>query len=57
MPAPLAQGRKAAISVSMKTDFVLAGEDASRKLDQAKELGIRVLSEEEFLTEYGPEAT
>lgn len=48
-------GGKAASSVSKKTDFVLAGEDAGSKLDKAKELSIRVLTEDEFLAEYGPE--
>lgn len=43
-------GGKVSGSVSKKTDYLLCGEKAGSKLDKAKSLGVRVISEEEFLT-------
>ncbi|HZO03487.1 MAG TPA: NAD-dependent DNA ligase LigA [Burkholderiales bacterium] len=43
-----AKGHKVAGSVSKKTDFVVAGEDAGSKLERARALGVRILDEKEF---------
>ena len=42
-------GGKTTSSVTSKTDCLIAGESPGSKLDRAKELGIQILSEEEFL--------
>jgi DNA ligase (NAD+) len=43
-----AAGGKTGSSVSAKTDYVLAGDNAGEKLAHAKELGVEVITEEEF---------
>ena len=42
-------GGKTSSSVSKNTDFVLAGEEAGSKLDKANALGVKVISETEFI--------
>jgi DNA ligase (NAD+) len=50
-------GAKASGSVSSKTDYVIAGEDAGTKLQKAGELNIPILSEKEFLDLIGGKRT
>jgi len=49
----LAAGGKVSGSVSKKTGYVLAGEEAGSKLDKAKELGVPVIDEAAFLKMLG----
>lgn len=44
----IGRGGKASWSVSKKTDFVVAGESAGSKLDKARELGVTIISEDDF---------
>jgi DNA ligase (NAD+) len=41
-------GGKASGSVSKKTDYLLAGSDAGSKMEKAKELGVCIITEDEF---------
>ena len=41
-------GGRTSSSVSKNTDYVLAGEDAGSKLDKAKSLGVKIISEDDF---------
>ena len=44
----LAMGAKVSGSVSANTDYVIAGENAGSKLKKAQELGVKIISEDEF---------
>ncbi len=47
------RGGKATSSVSSKTNYVLAGENAGSKLDKAKKLGVKILNENDFISLIG----
>jgi len=50
-------GGNVSSSVSKKTDFVIAGPGAGSKLEEARELGVRILDEAEFFTLLGGNTT
>ena len=44
----IARGGKVSGSVSKKTNYVLAGDEAGSKLNKAKQLGVRIIDEAQF---------
>ena len=49
-------GGRAAGSVSKKTDYLVAGENAGSKLERAQALGVKIIDEQEFLAMTGGDA-
>jgi DNA ligase (NAD+) len=49
-------GGKVSGSVSKKTDYVVAGEDAGSKLDKARDLGVKVIDEAEMVELVSPQS-
>lgn len=52
----LALGAKPSGSISKKTDYLIVGEDAGSKLDKARDLGVKTLTEAEFEAMLNPPA-
>lgn len=49
----LSLGARPASSVSKKTDYLIVGENAGSKLTKAQTLGVKTLTEQEFLQMLG----
>jgi DNA ligase (NAD+) len=48
-----ARGGNVAGAVSKNTDFLVAGEEAGSKMEKARELGVEIIGEEQFLEKLG----
>ncbi len=51
------RGGKVGTSITKATDYVVVGEAAGSKLQKAKDLGLKLLSEEEFMRMFAPQAS